>query len=260
MEPIASSHAKLNKAEECAEFLRHEIATGRSPPGSSFLPESQLTQRLGISRSCYREALRILESDGLIRVSRGARGGAVVLAPTASTISRQIGIYLQLRAITVDELFAARRIYEPSAARSIAERRDQMALSALAQCVAAQEFSVHDRDAYNLHEAKFRSIMLQNCGNPVMQLMGSILDDILARHLEHVRRRLPHPAGEADQLTDGVRAKQNLVRLMAAGDATKAEKAWATYIQVYWRRLSKLIGKDRTIEIYAGDAPPPPLR
>jgi hypothetical protein len=102
--------------------------------------------------------------------------------------------------------------------------------------------------------------MLQNSGNAVLQLMGGVLDDVFARHMRHVSRRLPHPIGEAEQLTDGVRAKQRLVRLMADGKGVEAERAWATYIQVYWERLSTIIGEARAIEVYADDAPPPPLK
>jgi len=51
--------------------------------------------RFGVSRPTLREAIRILESEGLISISRGARGGASVLSPNINTAARHIGFVLQ---------------------------------------------------------------------------------------------------------------------------------------------------------------------
>ncbi|MDB5444960.1 MAG: bacterial regulatory s, gntR family protein, partial [Phenylobacterium sp.] len=149
----ARSPGKTNKADLVVEALRHEIATGARPPGSLLPPEAQLTQAFGVSRPSHREALRVLESEGLIRVARGPRGGAEVLMPALDPVARWVGVYLQMGKAPFEALMEARKIYEPPAARAIAERQDQVALAALAQVASAQEFSIHDRVLFHRHEA-----------------------------------------------------------------------------------------------------------
>lgn len=248
---------RQTKAEMAAEVLRHEIALGIRPPGSELPPEAQLLQSFGISRPSHREALRLLESEGLIRVSRGARGGAKVLMPNIEPISRYAGLYCQMRGVTLDELFEARRTYEPHAARAIALARDSAVLGALAQCVAGQEYSVHDRVAFNTHEAVFRQLLLEHCGNTVLQMMGAMLESVFNRHMRNVALRLPALEHEADDLKAGVAAKQTLIKLMAKGDGDGAARAWDVYIRTYWQRVRENVGGGNPIEVYSVDFPPP---
>jgi len=257
-EPLGGGpEAKATKADLVAEVLRHEIATGLRRVGASLPSEAQIMERFAISRPTYREALRILESEGLIRVGRGARGGARVLAPAPQWIARHVGIFLQLQPTPLNDLYAARLAYEPLAARAIAERRDQVALGALAQIAAAQAFSIHDRQGYHAHDAAFRQVLVAHSGNAVIQLIGSVLEDVLRRHNQHYARRNAPVDWQAAHFSDGVKHKRRLVQLMADGDAEGAERAWANYIRTHWRRLAMRVGDDSMIEVYAADDPPP---
>ena len=60
-----------------------------------------------MSRPSFREALRILESEGLVSVRRGNVGGAQVHAPTPENAARTLGLVLQARNVALDDLAAA---------------------------------------------------------------------------------------------------------------------------------------------------------
>ena len=60
--------------------------------------------------------MRILESENLIRIARGARGGARVLRPDPQVASRYFGVLLQARGVTIGDIYRTRRIIEPPAA------------------------------------------------------------------------------------------------------------------------------------------------
>jgi GntR family transcriptional regulator, transcriptional repressor for pyruvate dehydrogenase complex len=111
-----SGKLKATKADMVAEVLRHEIAVGAYPVGSELPSEGRLSERFGISRPSSREALRMLESEGMIRVTRGSRGGAKVLLPPLRSIARDMGVYLQMRDVELGDLYAALLTYEPVAA------------------------------------------------------------------------------------------------------------------------------------------------
>lgn len=255
-----SVDGKATKADMVADVLRHEIAIGIYPAGSDLPSEGRLSARFGVSRPSSREALRVLESEGLIRVARGARGGAKVLLPALDTISRYLGVYLQMREVKVADLYGALLSYEPMAARGVAQRRDPAALSALAQCVAAQEFSTHDRLAYAEHERTFRRVLLAHAGNEVIHLMGALLTDVYERSLRALTSGIGPVVWEAEHLASGVAAKQRLVKLMAEGRADAAERAWKAYLTTYWRRVSSHVGRNGTIKVYTADSPPPAPR
>ena len=245
---------KPSKADQVADVLRREIAVGIYPAGSDLPSEAKLSARFGVSRPSSREALRVLESEGLIRVTRGARGGARILPPKLDAISRYLGVYLQMRAVKLAEVYAAMQAFEPLAVRAIATRRDPAALGALAQCVAAQEFSTHDRDAFNRHEAEFRRLLMLHCGNEVIHMMGDLLADVYDLSMESLKPRVVSEEDQAQDFGASIRTKRKLVRLMADGETEKAEQLWSTYLAAYWRKVARHVGLDRKIDIYSGEA------
>ncbi|MEI8241045.1 MAG: GntR family transcriptional regulator, partial [Actinomycetota bacterium] len=74
--------------EAVAAFLRRRIVRGELPVGTKLPTEEELTERFGIARTTLREALRVLESQGLIHIKRGrGGGGTVTLAGSAPAIT-----------------------------------------------------------------------------------------------------------------------------------------------------------------------------
>ena len=112
------------------EHLRREIHLSRIGPGERFPPEREHAEQLGVSRVTLREALRVLEGEGLIEVRRGAAGGAIVRAPQRETLQRP--------SLSYDEIMGLqefRAAIEPMAARRAAARRDLGRLPELQQAV-----------------------------------------------------------------------------------------------------------------------------
>jgi GntR family transcriptional regulator, sialic acid-inducible nan operon repressor len=81
-------------AELVAHHLRKRIVRGELCEGESLPSEATLTEQFGVSRPTLREAFRVLETEQLITVRRGARGGAAVHAPSTSMVARYAGFYL----------------------------------------------------------------------------------------------------------------------------------------------------------------------
>ena len=105
-------------AELVAGHLRAQIVRGDLHDGDALPPEMELVERYGISRPTLREAFRVLESESLISVRRGARGGARVHAPTPDVAARNAGVVLQYRGTTMADIYLARTVIEvPCAGR-----------------------------------------------------------------------------------------------------------------------------------------------
>ena len=76
-------------ADVLAETLREQILNGRLGVGSLLPNERELSERAGLSRTSVREALRILEVEGLIATRTGRNGGSEVVRPTSATLERR---------------------------------------------------------------------------------------------------------------------------------------------------------------------------
>jgi len=101
------------------------IVSGELSEGESLGREPELIERFGVSRPSLREALRILEAEGLVSVVRGVHGGVVAHEPDQRMTARTAALVLQARNVPLADVFDARGLIEPLAVRTIATRRDR---------------------------------------------------------------------------------------------------------------------------------------
>ena len=86
--PTTKTSRSREKPEQIADELRSLIVSGELAEGDSLGREPDLVERFGVSRPSLREALRILEAEGLITVVRGVLGGVVVHQPNERMTAR----------------------------------------------------------------------------------------------------------------------------------------------------------------------------
>ena len=111
-------------ADVLAETLREQILNGRLGVGSLLPNERELSERAGLSRTSVREALRILEVEGLIATRTGRNGGSEVVRPTSATLERSIGIFIRGQNIRNQSVLEVREAIEPSIVEIINAVRD----------------------------------------------------------------------------------------------------------------------------------------
>jgi GntR family transcriptional repressor for pyruvate dehydrogenase complex len=100
--------------------IENKILLGQLKPDFMLPPEKELTKQFGVSRNTVREALRVLEASGVIRVRQGARGGAVVTRLTEEFISDFLLKAFRLGGITGESIAEFRIALEPSIAEMLA--------------------------------------------------------------------------------------------------------------------------------------------
>src|SRR5581483_5962264 len=110
-------------AELVASDLRRRILRGELVENDALPSESALMERFGVSRPTLREAFRVLESESLISVRRGAHGGARVHLPNADSAARQAALVLEHRGVSMRDVYEARGVIEPGCAAMLAANR-----------------------------------------------------------------------------------------------------------------------------------------
>lgn len=240
-----------SKAEALAGTLRLAIASGEFPANSLLPGEVELMEQHNISRPTYREAIRVLEAEGLLTVERGPRGGTRVLRPTIEPIARQIGFYFQMQRMTLGEVMDYRLQTEPAAVHHIVRARNFDAIEALRACMVEQRAAISRNDpaevaiAYNELDDEFRRTLVKHSGNGITEVFGEILDEVMTRHLEN-RAHATRSAEEdlAGRYEAGVGTKMKLIRRAEAGDAEEAANVWRLYLNAYRERIEEM-GRDR---------------
>lgn len=163
--------------ELVAERLTARIGDGLLP-GEPLPPERELMQQYAVGRSSVREALRMLESRGLI-ASRG--NGAFVVAEPPNPFSQGLGIMLAGGRTDLQQLFEVRLMLEGEIARLAAERRSDVQLAALQASIERMELGLEREDAYISADVDFHLALAAATGNEiVVQLMDAVRDRLRA--------------------------------------------------------------------------------
>lgn len=146
--------------------LRRSIALGVVLPGEKLPSERTLAERLGVSRVTVREALRVLQGEGLIVTRRGGTGGAVVTARDISP--EQLRRELRQTRSQIDEAFEFRLAVETMAARLAAERHSAGDLEQLAACQEALLASA-GVDDFRRADSAFHLAVADASGNAMLR-------------------------------------------------------------------------------------------
>jgi DNA-binding FadR family transcriptional regulator len=192
--------------------------------------------QFGVSRPTLREGFRILESEGLIVVRRGARGGARVRVPDHAVAARFAGLVLQYRGATLADVFAARTIIESPAARMLAASKHRADVARRLQTFVDE----HAEDLRNTARAPgFHRLVVELTSNQTLILLTGMLEDIAEAAAISWERQNPPSLTEAQRAHRG---HQRLVDLVRAGAAEKAEAFWRAHLDEVGSVLMKVHG------------------
>lgn len=166
-----------DRINQILTFLHTLILDQNLAPGTELPSEKELAQRLGVSRFSLREALRIAETQGLIKISQGKR--AVVASPSSHTISDILRIALRRSDKNLIDLAIARAGLECKIVRIAAEKISAQDLSALEENLKLMEIPNRRLEYYVEKDVEFHEIILRSTGSMVFEIMLSSVTPLL---------------------------------------------------------------------------------
>jgi DNA-binding FadR family transcriptional regulator len=217
-------------AELVAQQLRRQIVRGELAENDALPSESELMTQFGVSRPTLREAFRVLESEGLISVRRGAHGGARVQLPNGDTAARYAGLVLEHRGATLEDVYDARNILEPPCAALLARKRTQADLTRLrATHDEAREHLDDGNSLMRIHN-HFHAVMIELAGNQTMAVLSGMVRHIIEiSSYRHVAADAGTPAN-IRSIRKGFRAHELLIQHIENRDAVAAEALWTKHL------------------------------
>jgi DNA-binding FadR family transcriptional regulator len=165
-----------------AELLVEEIVANEMAQGDMLPSELKLQEIYGVGRAAVREALRLLEAQGVVTVRPGPGGGPMVSDTSSSGavhLADAMRLQLQLRGATYQEVIAGRMAIEPYLARLAAERHNAAGVEQLSDLLErAAEADPADVDTFQALAYRFHQLLGALSGNRLVALQAEVLIEI----------------------------------------------------------------------------------
>jgi len=166
-------------AELVAASLRGQIITGELPADALLPAEAVLMEQFDVSRPTLREAFRILESEALIVVRRGALGGARVKPPDGVMAARHLGYLLQHRGTTMADVYRARSALERPLGEAVARDKRRLNISRLSAAIDEATPHIGNPVEYARHDIDFHLLVAELAGNETVRTTVEVFYHIL---------------------------------------------------------------------------------
>ncbi|HYQ60443.1 MAG TPA: FCD domain-containing protein [Desulfatiglandales bacterium] len=186
-------------SDQIRDELKRMILRGDLKRGVKLPTEEQLAAQLKVSKVSVREALRNLETEGLIEKRRGIYGGSFVAHPGSEKMGEWVVNYFRVGMITPEELVDFRKTLEPALVALAVDRRTDKDLKAIQTLIDQIDQGVR-RGKLNTHKAvEFHRLIGEACHNRlismVMEALVKVFEEILAkvpRTVEDAKYDLDH--------------------------------------------------------------------
>ncbi len=225
-------------SERVALDIVHDIVAQGLRPGDRLPLEAAMVQQYHVSRASLREALRLLEVQGLLHLKPGPGGGPVVGTVEAAHLARTASLYFHLEASTYGDLFRTQVLLEPVCAHEAARHPDRR--TAMKPFYDAT--TPTGEPEYRRHTAGFHQTVYRLAANGVLTLLTEVVTHIVTDHVVATMDPVVmRPAILAEHAT--------LARAIAAGHAEHARQLMTAHFQAqhdYYRehwpaRLHELV-------------------
>lgn len=219
-----------------ANTIENRILAGELHVGDLLPPERALSEQLNVSRAAVREAIRVLEGQGVVEsnVGSGEKAGTFIAAMPSEALSRFLRLHVALSNFSLDEVVRTRSILEVESVRLAAVVRDPEALAKMHQAVEEMDDPTVSREVFNDTDTRFHIALAHGSGNRLFADMTQAIRESL---------RVPTLRGfqvnqDWESLADTLRAQhKGILQAVVDGDAEEAGRRMAEHVETAYRRV-----------------------
>lgn len=219
-----------------AEQVEEAIIAGRFAIGSRLPSEQALADQFGVSRNVIREALKIVQERGLVRIVNGS--GAYVAQPDSVMPREALGRYLRLVGVdsSYKSLYEARKILEGANARLAAERANQDNLKTLARCLEEMQAHVNSMDEWTEADLEFHRAVARATHNP---FLSALLEPLVGQLHQVIAEGYLVPGA----VEIGFKAHHRILQAIENRDAEAAYRRMMNHLHDSEQRVAMLLAK-----------------
>ena len=211
--------------------IERAIFAGELESGDRLQSERDLAEQFGVSRITVRDALRVLEARGLVRVKVGAMGGAFVADANSDRVAESISTMIRLKRMTLSELAEARKVVEAATAELAAQRGDAAAVSRLQQNVERSRPLLREPITHADASMDFHVELARAARNEVLEATVNAYRELLVPSIRDLR---DDKSGRATQ-----KAHEELVDAVRRHDPEGARDLMITHLSDFEKRLRR---------------------
>jgi GntR family transcriptional regulator, transcriptional repressor for pyruvate dehydrogenase complex len=218
-------------ASAARELVKFIIDTGLQP-GTALPPERELAELLRIGRGTTREALRILETFGVVEMRTGRYGGPVVRKPDAANLSASLTLAFFVQGISMLDVLEARLATEPVLAELAAKRITPDEIDQLQETVRQMQMPSSSEATYLASAEEFHNLVAQAARAPALQLLVAGLQKIGGGESVGIFYPVPQRLATA-------RAHKRIIDALKNKDAEGAKWLWQEHLREardYWTK------------------------
>ena len=218
---LISPIKKTRVAEEVADRIRVLMLDGTFAANQPLPSERHLAERFGVSRGSIRDALRTLETIGLLETRHGQ--GTYPRELSVDRLVAPLASVMAYRADLQDELLDVRRMFEPAVARVAAIRATEEDLADLQRILETQRNKLKAGESAITEDTAFHAVLARATRNRVIMSIMATLNDLLVESRTHSLEQRGRPARSID-------GHEAVVTALGRRDAEGASEAMYKHI------------------------------
>lgn len=220
-----------SKAEYIARRLLDRIVMANLSPGSVLGTEAELLAQFDVSRSTFRESLRILESQGVLELRPGPKGGILVRRPGSEILGHGLSVYLRMHQAPFGAVLRVRQAIEPALAAEAAVHWTEEQLEALQHSIDQMRL---DRGIAGFADEnrRFHALIAQASGNKVLEVFWTTISMLSTGEAQGIR----YPEYTQDHV---IAAHQNILDACRSRDASKVAAHMRAHIEEMEHHLAE---------------------
>lgn len=222
---------RLSRPQQVAEAIKSWVMANGWVPGDRLPSEQDLIDRFGMAKGTIREAIRILEAQGLVKSRTGPGGGVFVHQVSEERATALLGNYFYFQHLTIDDVYQIRTVLEPELAASLAGKLTESQLHALEEvmtCYAAPARSAQEEREQHISSLRFHALLAEMSENPLLRFLIRFTANMLA-DITVSRKLYAQPNQEL--WSSGLDYQSRLVAALRAGDAAAARQILAEHMK-----------------------------
>ncbi|MGC9371146.1 MAG: FadR/GntR family transcriptional regulator [Paracoccaceae bacterium] len=222
---------KQSRPVQVAEAIKDWVVEQGLQAGDRLPSEPELIERFGMAKGTIREAMRILEAQGLIKTRTGPGGGSFVHEVSKERARALLGNYFYFKNLTIADIYQLRRALEPELVASLAGKLSEEVLGELEDNIAIYSEpakTLEEEREHHIASLRFHALLAAQSENALLAFLIDFMVNMLGDLT--VYRRLYSPPN-IELWSKGRDYQQRLVMALRESDSKAARAIMRAHMQ-----------------------------